>query len=161
MPWMSNGAAMIVPTVCRGFSDENGSWKMICTSRRNGRIWRRFRCVMSAPWKVILPSVGSSRRVTSRPVVDLPQPDSPTRPSVSPAISWKSIPSTALTAPVWRWKTMPWVTGKCRCRPSTSSSTSPRTGLVRPENAVARPVDFGVEVVVTSSPRLAGLTAPA
>ena len=28
--------------------------------------------------------VGSSRRVSSRPVVDLPQPDSPTRPSVSP-----------------------------------------------------------------------------
>ncbi len=34
------GAPMICPTVCRGFSDEYGSWKIICISRRSGRIWR-------------------------------------------------------------------------------------------------------------------------
>ena len=28
---------MIVPTVCRGFSDEYGSWKIIWMSRRSGR----------------------------------------------------------------------------------------------------------------------------
>ena len=39
---------------------------------------------MSRPSKMTLPPVGSSSRVISRPVVDLPQPDSPTRPSVSP-----------------------------------------------------------------------------
>ena len=37
--WIRNGAPTIVPTVCRGFSDEYGSWKIICMSRRSGRIW--------------------------------------------------------------------------------------------------------------------------
>src|SRR2546427_2640563 len=49
----------------------------------------------------------------ARPVVDLPQPDSPTRPSVSPRSTKKSIPSTARTAPTWRWKMIPCVSGKC------------------------------------------------
>ena len=39
---------------------------------------------MSWPSKVILPPVGSSRRMMQRAMVDLPQPDSPTTPSVSP-----------------------------------------------------------------------------
>ena len=34
-----------------------------------------------------------------RAIVDLPQPDSPTTPSVSPAFTVKLTPSTALTAP--------------------------------------------------------------
>jgi hypothetical protein len=34
-----------------------------------------------------------------RPRVDLPQPDSPTRPSASPWVSVKLTPSTALTVP--------------------------------------------------------------
>jgi ABC-type oligopeptide transport system ATPase subunit len=37
----------------------------------------------SLPSNSISPEVGSIRRSTQRPVVDLPQPDSPTRPSVS------------------------------------------------------------------------------
>ena len=40
MPCTSYGAAMIDPTVCRGFRDENGSWKIICSSRRSGTISR-------------------------------------------------------------------------------------------------------------------------
>jgi hypothetical protein len=36
----------------------------------------------SLPSKWISPPLGSIRRSTQRPVVDLPQPDSPTRPSV-------------------------------------------------------------------------------
>ena len=35
MPWMTNGSEMIEPTVLRGFSDEYGSWKIICISRRS------------------------------------------------------------------------------------------------------------------------------
>ena len=54
---------------------------------------------MSRPSKMIVPPVGSSRRATQRAIVDLPQPDSPTTPSVSPAFSVKLTPSTALTAP--------------------------------------------------------------
>ena len=40
-------------------------------------------------------------------MVDLPQPLSPTRPSVSPRCSAKLTPSTALTVPTWRWMTTP------------------------------------------------------
>ena len=39
---------------------------------------------MSRPSKTISPAVGSSSRVSSRPVVVLPQPDSPTSAKVSP-----------------------------------------------------------------------------
>ena len=42
------------------------------------------RLVMSAPSKVIVPAVGSSRRSSTRPSVDFPEPDSPTRPTVWP-----------------------------------------------------------------------------
>ncbi len=49
--WIAYGAPMICPTVCRGFSDEYGSWKTICISRRSGRIWPRFSVVMSRPSK--------------------------------------------------------------------------------------------------------------
>ena len=45
---------------------------------------------------------GSIRRSTRRLTVDLPQPDSPTSASVSPASTWKLTPSTALTNAVGR-----------------------------------------------------------
>ena len=42
-----------------------------------------------------VPAVGSISRMIMRPVVDLPEPDSPTSPSVSPLFTEKSTPSTA------------------------------------------------------------------
>ncbi len=51
---------------------------------------------MSRPSILMLPSVGSISRRTVRPTVDLPQPDSPTRPSVSPRRIEKLTPSTAI-----------------------------------------------------------------
>jgi hypothetical protein len=45
--------------------------------------------------KLIRPAVGSVSRMTTRARVDLPQPDSPTRPTVSPRNTSKSTPSTA------------------------------------------------------------------
>ena len=45
---MRNGAPTIVPMVCRGFSDEYGSWKMIWMSRRSGRIAPREKSVIVA-----------------------------------------------------------------------------------------------------------------
>ena len=57
-------------------------------------------CVMSAPAKRIVPPVASSSLSTARPTVVLPQPDSPTRPSVSPAITWIETSSTAFTVAV-------------------------------------------------------------
>ena len=42
-----------------------------------------------------------------RAKVDLPQPDSPTKPSTSPRLSVKETPSTALTEPTKRLKINP------------------------------------------------------
>src|SRR5688572_15496683 len=70
-----------------------------------------------------LPSVGSTSRNTARPVVVLPEPDSPTTPSVSPRLTQKLTPSTALT-----WPTVllnrPLLIGKYFFSPLTCSSTS-------------------------------------
>ncbi len=59
-----------------------------------------------------------------RPVVVLPQPDSPTSDSVSPRMTSNVRPSTAWTAPTWRWS-RPRLIGKCLVRPSTWSRASP------------------------------------
>ncbi len=103
---------MIAPTVCRGFSDEYGSWKIIWISRRSGRIRPCRKWVMSTPSKTMLPPVGSSSLVSNRPVVVFPQPDSPTRPSVWPCDTDRSMPSTACTWPTACRNTTPLVTGK-------------------------------------------------
>ncbi len=88
---------MICLTRLRGLSDAYGSWKIICSSRRYGRSSWRESDVMSSPPKRIVPLVGSSRRTKRRPSVDLPQPDSPTTPSVSPRRTSSETPSTACT----------------------------------------------------------------
>ena len=75
---------------------------------------------MSRPSKMMLPPVGSSSRMTQRAIVDLPQPDSPTTPSVSPFLTVKVTPSTAFTEATSFWKMIPRVTGKCLFRPSTT-----------------------------------------
>ena len=63
--------------------------------------------------------------MTQRAIVDLPQPDSPTTPSVSPFLTLKVTPSTAFTEATSFWKMMPRVMGKCFLRFSTTSSSSP------------------------------------
>ena len=50
---------------------------------------------ISWPSKVMRPSDLSIRRMTMVEVVDLPQPDSPTRPTLSPRSTLKLMPSTA------------------------------------------------------------------
>src|SRR5919198_730794 len=87
----------------------------------------RERRVMSRPSKTIRPAVGSSSRMMQRAIVDFPQPDSPTTPSVSPCRTAKDTPSTAFTAAICFWKMMPRVTGKYFFRSSTTRSSSPRT----------------------------------
>ena len=67
---------------------------------------------MSSPSNTIRPAVGVSMRSTASPVVDLPEPLSPTRPSVSPRRMVKETPSTALTVATRRWIRMPLVIGK-------------------------------------------------
>src|SRR5258705_225202 len=65
------------------------------------------------------PAVGVSMRSTASPVVDLPDPLSPTRPSVSPRRIVNETPSTALTVATWRWIRIPLVTGKWTFKSST------------------------------------------
>ncbi|CFN82344.1 Uncharacterised protein [Bordetella pertussis] len=50
---------------------------------------------MSTPSKTIRPDVGACARVMQRPRVDLPEPDSPTTPRVSPFFSVKPTSATA------------------------------------------------------------------
>src|SRR5215207_3421292 len=121
------------PTVIRGLSEEYGSWKTIWMLRRIRRMALPRSWKMSSPLKYALPLVGVSRRISSLASVDLPHPDSPTMPSVSPLCSWNDTPSTALTAPTWRLNTTPTVSGKCLTRFCTSRITSPLTGLRTPD----------------------------
>ena len=76
----------------------------------------------------IEPDWGAVISMTSRIVVVLPQPDSPTRPSVRPGRSVNDTPSTARTVPTRRGNTEPRISGKCRLRSETSS-----TGRVVPD----------------------------
>ena len=65
---------------------------------RSGCDWDIW--VSSVPLKITLPPVGLRRRTIHFPRVDFPQPDSPTRPRVSPLRMVRSTPSTAFTEPV-------------------------------------------------------------
>ena len=57
---------------------------MICMSRLSERNADAPSSVTLRPSNQISPPVGSIRRRMQRPVVDLPEPNSPTSPSVSP-----------------------------------------------------------------------------
>ena len=73
---------------------------MICMARRFSRILFMGRRVISSPSNRIVPAVGSVSRISRRPSVDLPQPDSPTSPSVSPVAMRNETPSTARNLPL-------------------------------------------------------------
>lgn len=78
------GSARMSAIDIDGFSDEYGSWKIACTSRARSRRSRRRRPPMSVPSSRMRPDVTGASPRTARPIVVLPEPDSPTRPSVSP-----------------------------------------------------------------------------
>ena len=88
----------------RGLRELYGSWKITWIRRRTVRSAAGPRVVSSWPSKRTDPLVGRSSWRTQRPVVVLPQPDSPTRPSVSPRRIVKLTPSTARTTPTCRPK---------------------------------------------------------
>src|SRR5258707_11440849 len=83
---------------------------MICMSRRSARSAALSSAVTFLPLNHTSPEVGSMSRRMQRPVVDLPQPDSPTSPRVSPASSSKLTPLTACTRSTSREKTPPLMT---------------------------------------------------
>src|SRR5438477_4877321 len=114
---LSSGSCRMSPTVMRGSKEANGSWKIICIFRRTRRRRQPRSRVMSWPSNTILPAVAGSSAVISLARVDFPQPDSPTRPSVSPRRISRSTPSTARTAPPPKPEI-----GKCLKAPATRSN---------------------------------------
>ena len=98
-------SAICLPTVIVGFSDDSGSWKIMPISLpRILRMSSAENELISCPDRVMLPPamcppLGSSCMIDSAVIV-LPQPDSPTMPSVSPVSTWSDTPSTACTTPL-------------------------------------------------------------
>ena len=76
---------MIWATDRRGDRLPNGSWNTICMSRRSGRRRRDDQPWMSWSRKRMAPSL-RSRRSSASPSVVLPEPLSPTTPSVWPRV---------------------------------------------------------------------------
>ncbi len=118
---------MMCPTRIRGLSEPYGSWKTICMRCRAAQSSRAESATRSRPSKRICPALGSISRKISRPVVDLPQPDSPTSPSVSPGSSAKLTPSTARITRRRRASHAP-PTANCLASPCTSRSGVAITG---------------------------------
>ena len=85
MPWICIGSMRICPTVKRGFSDAYGFWKMIWMRRLYGMNSRSATSTGGrGPRRSPRRLVASCSRISVRPTVVLPEPDSPTRPSVLP-----------------------------------------------------------------------------
>src|SRR5437870_4692534 len=98
-----------------------GSWKII--EILLPRMWRSSSCGIfsrSCPWNRACPSIRAfllrMRPIRVRKVTLLPEPDSPTTPSVSPGETVNETPSTALTRPS--------SVSKCTLRSLTSRSGS-------------------------------------
>src|SRR6185295_10511945 len=86
------------PTVRLGLSERYGSWNTIWTRRRRACSPLRESEAKSASPTTILPRVGSISRAMQRATVLLPEPDSPTRPTVSPLRTSKD---TSVAAATW------------------------------------------------------------
>ena len=102
----STPSAICLPIVVVGLSDVIGSWGMSATSSpRTWRISFSSSGARSRPSSEMLPPIRcplfGSRRMMDRPVVLLPQPDSPTMPTHSPWPTVKEMSSTA-TTDEWR-----------------------------------------------------------
>src|SRR5690349_16253687 len=107
------------------------------------------------PSNRISPAVGAISFMIIRPVVVLPQPDSPTSPTVSPRRMSKLMPSTARTAAGGPLAQSPRRTGKCLTRFLTSSSLGCSSGapdgaaivmsLLREQAANRPPVAAGLD----------------
>ncbi len=108
----------------RGSSDAIGSWNTTDMSRRISK--RRFEVSEDTlvPSTETSPDIGFSRPRISISVVVLPQPDSPTRPRVSPSRTSNEMPATACTVPTRRLNTTPLLTAYSLTRLSSSSTVS-------------------------------------
>src|SRR5665213_1112069 len=107
--WVSSTSSICSPQVMTGLSAVIGSWKII--DMRVQRSWRRRSSEaarMFSPSSRISPLVGfsalASRPITVKAITDLPEPDSPTRQTISPGLTVKLTFSTACarSAPLGR-----------------------------------------------------------
>src|SRR5205085_4308422 len=140
--WSRVGSETCHPTRYTGLSEVIGSWKIIAISRpRISRISYSLIRVRSWPLNMTLPPTirpGRCSRMMLIAVTDLPQPDSPTMPSVSPEFSSNETPSTALTVPSLVENTV--------CR-SWTSSRGWVTGVLRLQSRVEGVTDGVAEHV--------------
>ena len=105
-----NDSVICLPIVMTGLSELIGSWKTIATSApQSRRIALSSSSMSSWPMNMTLPerrTFSFGRRfITEREKIVLPEPDSPTMPSVVPRFSESVTPSTARTRPraVRKW----------------------------------------------------------
>ncbi len=104
LEWARIASSIWKPTRRTGFREVMGSWKIMATSpprysSSSPEVIVTTSRFLNKIWPPeILPGSGTRLRIESA-VIDLPLPDSPTMPSVSPASISKLTPSTARTVP--------------------------------------------------------------
>ncbi len=103
-------SVICLPMVITGFNELIGSWKTIAISApHSSRISLSLKGIKSRPMNMTRPLrstlVFGSRFMIDRAKIVLPEPDSPTRPSVVPLARERFTPSTARTRPrgVRKW----------------------------------------------------------
>src|SRR5262249_62342360 len=98
--WACRASAIVAPIDILGSRLLSGSWKTICTSLRYALSAAPRSDPTSGPANVILPPDERTRRRIARPIVDLPDPLSPTSPRPNgPAATSSDTPSTPPTGP--------------------------------------------------------------
>jgi hypothetical protein len=85
----------MAPTRARGFSESAGFWKTKPIMARAARSSRLVSVPRSRPATIMLPDSAAMSRATALPSVVLPEPDSPTSPTVWPAGTLSVTRSTA------------------------------------------------------------------
>ncbi len=106
--WVRMASIICSPMRSTGLSVIRGSWKIMAMRLpRSWRICSSLSLRRSVPLNFTSPSTtspgGSIRPSSEKPVTDLPEPDSPTRPTISPRRTLRSTPSTASQAPASVW----------------------------------------------------------
>ena len=87
VPWKSMASVSARPTRCFGFSEPSGFWNTICIFRQSALM--RFPA-RRWPFSSTSPDAGFKSPVATRATVDLPEPDSPTSPTMRCGVSARS-----------------------------------------------------------------------
>ena len=127
---------MMSPIGNRGSSEAAGSWKTTPMFLRRARCSALGIVARSWPWMRSEPSAMVSRPRTDLAMVDLPEPDSPTRPRISPGATWKLTSwTTRFFLPRWsysRWRFSASIAYRaCVCVAVTGSGSATSRGSPR------------------------------